>query len=212
MNKKIITVLTILAVLSFGSCAYMNAQVTVGANSAPNATLDVKLDNSPSNSTLAGVIAPNVSRQYLNDKNGDYGSAQTGAIVFVNEVNGSATLKAINVKVVGYYYFDGTLWQPFNNSRRIVSREITDASYTITLADEGQMFITNRTGGVTINFPILTPAEAGFTVMVWNNNPTGNNLYQNADLSPMITAPAIAKSGGGVMLWTGSYWIPISKS
>lgn len=87
-----------------------SAHAQVGVNNEdPAATMDItatKLDNS----TAEGVIAPRLSLTQLASKDGKYLPAQTGCIVYVNDVTGSTTIKTTNVKAVGYYYFDGTVW------------------------------------------------------------------------------------------------------
>ena len=92
----------------------LNAQVTIGASTVPNATLEIVADV-VSPTTPAGVIPPRVDRQFLNGNEGIYGSAQTGAIVYVYSLNGGAISQSVNVSSVGFYYFDGSLWQPLGS-------------------------------------------------------------------------------------------------
>ena len=114
MIKNLIKNLSILAILSFGSGA-LNAQVTVGSNSEPKATLEVIA--TATDSKPAGIIAPRMDRKYLNDNEGKYTSALAGTIIYVNNIlNGSATNQAVNVYSVGYYYFDGTKWIPMRTT------------------------------------------------------------------------------------------------
>ncbi|SHG39184.1 hypothetical protein [Dysgonomonas macrotermitis] len=92
----------------------LKAQVGVNTTN-PVATLDVtawKTDGS----TAEGIIAPRLDRKALNDKESMYGAVQTGAIVYVSNVStGAATGQSVNVSTVGYYYFDGQLWQIFKD-------------------------------------------------------------------------------------------------
>jgi len=85
----------------------MNAQVTIGSGATPQATLDVV----GATGTPAGIVAPRVSRAYLNSS--AHGAAQTGAIVFVGVLDGVASGSATNVIAIGYYFFDGAVWQSF---------------------------------------------------------------------------------------------------
>ncbi|MDR1738584.1 MAG: hypothetical protein LBR66_07215 [Candidatus Symbiothrix sp.] len=90
------------------------AQVTIGSLANPKATLDVvavKTDGT----TAEGIIAPRLDRSALNSKEigGQYTVAQTGAIVYVKDVStGTATGQTVKVTTIGYYYFDGAIWQP----------------------------------------------------------------------------------------------------
>ena len=83
-----------------------SAQVTIGSAVPPRATLDVVA----SEGTPAGIIVPNVSRARLIADT--HSAAQTGAIVFVNAIDGTANPQTINVTEAGFYYFDGTVWLP----------------------------------------------------------------------------------------------------
>ncbi|MGV0979984.1 beta strand repeat-containing protein [Empedobacter falsenii] len=99
-----------LALISITYCA--NAQVGVGTNT-PQSTLDV-VGKPTDTATPDGVIAPRVSVANLDAKNAAYTTAQTGAIVYVNDISAGSTVTATAaVNAVGYYYFDGTKWVKF---------------------------------------------------------------------------------------------------
>ena len=202
MNKtefKVLAMATVMLLL--GNGAYLNAQVTVGANTTPAATLDVVLDN-PSNSTLAGVIAPRVERQYLIDKT--YTSTQEGAIVYVNVLNGTPAGQAVNVTAIGYYYFDGAKWQPFvGGSSRLLVKHWAGLPYLISAADDNYLIVT--TSPTTFTFPALTAEDAGVTVNIYNNAGTMNTY--NGPINSAIAAHA----NGGIFIWTGSIWVALSK-
>ncbi|WP_161531460.1 hypothetical protein [Riemerella anatipestifer] len=84
----------------------------VGINTEqPKVTLDVV--GKPTNiSSLDGITAPRIKGVELKAKT--YTSEQKGAIVYVTEVETSPTGQTANVTNVGYYYFDGSLWQKFS--------------------------------------------------------------------------------------------------
>ena len=89
--------------------------------------------------------------------------------------------------------------------------ESKTSAYTITLADENKLIITESSSGVTITFPNLGAENAGFRVFVYNANPGGAmNIYTFLPSAHMT--PATAGSNGGWLLWTGSIWLPLSKS
>ena len=99
------------------TAAYANAQVGINTND-PKATLDV--NNTTEENLFDGIIAPRLTANELNSKT--YTAEQTGAIIYVtskiistteNPVTASPQL--INVKEIGYYYFDGEVWQTFKD-------------------------------------------------------------------------------------------------
>jgi hypothetical protein len=58
-----------------------------------------------------GVIAPRLTGDQIHAKDDAYGSDQTGAIVYATAKVTTASPKTINITAVGYYYFDGSIWQ-----------------------------------------------------------------------------------------------------
>ena len=101
-----------LSILSLGIISH--AQVGVGTND-PKATLDV-VGKPTDTSTPDGVIAPRIKRTELIAKNTIYTTTQTGAIVYVTDIAGTADAaggKAVDVTAIGYYYFDGAKWVKF---------------------------------------------------------------------------------------------------
>jgi len=205
MKKSVLFLATMMLLLTNG--ALLNAQVTVGANRVPNATLEVVHENG--NATHAGVIAPNVDRSYLNGDH--YTSTQTGAIVYVKTLDGAASGQAKNIKSAGYYYFDGAVWQGFGGSAPLnITSEIT-SSYTVQVTDD-VVLLNITTGGQRLTLP----GEA-------ENTPIGKMIYfsnkgtqdmQLADLSQL-------RNDGyfGVRMWSdctfmyigGNKWISLSS-
>ena len=265
MKKMYFLVLSFLLL----SVASANAQVAIGTTDDPKATLDVVASSSAT--AADGVIPPRVSLAQLFLKNGAYGTAQTGAIVYVNDVDGQPISgKTAAVTAPGYYYFNGAKWQTMATNPRMTladlqsgifaegtivyvtntagtpagaTENVTEkgyysfdgtkwntfgggsaggtermkfesktSAYTIALADENKLIITEgSTGGITITFPDLGTENAGFRVFVFNANPSGAMNTYNFQPSA-YAAPAIAALGGGWVLWTGSKWLPLSKS
>lgn len=76
----------------------------VGINTeTPKATLDV-VGFPADTSKLDGVIAPRITGNLLRLKT--YTAAQNGAIVYVTAADSSPAGQTINVKSIGYYFFD----------------------------------------------------------------------------------------------------------
>ena len=100
--KKITTFLVLFV------CVYVNAQVGIGTT-APNATLDITAINPTGPSTnVDGILIPRVSRQRAQLM----AATPTSTLVYINDVvSGTATGTTINATSVGFYFFNGTLWE-----------------------------------------------------------------------------------------------------
>ncbi|MFC4687416.1 beta strand repeat-containing protein [Epilithonimonas pallida] len=105
MKKHVI----LLGALLVSGIAY--SQVGINTDT-PKATLDVVA--TPADVTKTdGFIAPRLKGSELKAKDALYSTPQTGAIVYVTEalLPAATTTKTVNVTAVGYFYFDGTVWQ-----------------------------------------------------------------------------------------------------
>ena len=122
----------------------------VGINTTdPKSTLDIVA--SPLDLTkIDGVMIPRVKASDLNNKDALYKqttssvAGQTSTIVYVTEAvaGNNAFAKTAKVTSVGYYYFDGTVWQPLDiniykdngtlSSNRIVSQADKTLAFTST--------------------------------------------------------------------------------
>ena len=175
MNKKIITVLAILTIMSLGKGA-IKAQVTVGSNTEPKATLEVVA--TATDSKPAGVIAPRMDRKYLNDNEAKYTVDLTGAIVYINDVsNGTATGQAVKVTVEGYYYFDGTLWQAFGGVPALSVAYKGDIHYTVQPTDDILLF-TTAAATREITLPV-SGVQVGKTIHLADNGYMGLTIINS---------------------------------
>lgn len=207
MRKVLYSMLALL----FASQMNLNAQVTIGANEDPKATLEVI--GQPADPTPAGVIAPRVTVAELNAASSNYGADQTGAIVYVTDAtDAAAATKTGNISAVGYYYFDGSNWQGFGggtggNSTTVQGavKEVNTSSYTVTGND--YLIVTTNTS-TAITFPALTAADAGKTVVVFNKNAdsSANNI-----LGTIAGNPGNNNLRGLTMIWSGSIWVVASQ-
>lgn len=109
MKRKI---LSIGVLLLTGGITY--AQVGINTED-PKATFDVMPTNTGA-TTAEGFIAPRLTRTQIISKDTQYALPQTGTIVYVTDLSGSTTTKTAKITQIGYYYFDGVLWQPFTSS------------------------------------------------------------------------------------------------
>ncbi|WP_160138722.1 hypothetical protein [Chryseobacterium sp. c4a] len=88
----------------------------------PKSTFDIsaKRDlsgNITDNTQLIGLQAPRLTRAELTLNTAAYGSDQQGALVYITDITGGDTNGTrTNITGIGYFYFDGSLWQKINTS------------------------------------------------------------------------------------------------
>ncbi|ANF52793.1 hypothetical protein A0O34_20745 [Chryseobacterium glaciei] len=105
--KKLKLSLLGLALSFFSTETY--AQIGINTES-PKATLDVV--GKPGVATSAdGVIAPRMTGDQLKAKDLVYLAEQTGALVYVTQAVGTASVKTAKVDKPGYYMFNGETWK-----------------------------------------------------------------------------------------------------
>ncbi|UHO40575.1 hypothetical protein H5J24_11810 [Chryseobacterium capnotolerans] len=207
----------------------------VGVNTtSPQATFDI-VGMSTDITKTDGLIAPRLKGSELKTKDGLYSTAQTGAIVYITEALASTgtTAKTANVTTVGYFYFDGTLWQKltygtFTETDGVIGNEVLNAT-----ANGGL----TRAGSGTAASPYtlgLISGTANGQVMTWNGttwNPAAVNLTEvdgvignevlnataNGGLTragsgtaanPYTLGLTSGTANGQVMTWNGTTWSP----
>jgi hypothetical protein len=157
MKKKLT-----LAVCLFGTMAY--AQVgRAGINtSTPKTTLDVngKTDTSGNllSTDLTGLQAPRLTRTELTAKgNTLYGTDQKGALVYITDISGGdAVSQRVNVSAIGYYYFDGALWQKMAGS--IAGADIPVTPKLISVAERSTS-LSQIGGAISWNGSVYNPGN-----------------------------------------------------
>jgi len=110
MKKKVL--LNILLLTS----AIGYSQVGIN-NSDPKTSLDVSakrdaLGAVSDNAQHYGLQAPRLTRAEMTALTASYGADQKGAMIYITDVSGGDNSGTrINMDAVGYYYFDGSVWQ-----------------------------------------------------------------------------------------------------
>lgn len=104
----------------------------VGINTAsPKATMDIsaKRDNSgqiTDNTQTFGLQAPRLTRAELTVNTATYNSDQRGALIYITDVTGGDNAgQRVNITSMGYYYFDGTVWQKLLEATNTIAPAIT---------------------------------------------------------------------------------------
>lgn len=87
------------------------AQVTIGANRQPAATLDVVASAPNTTSVAEGVIVPRLTKEQINAKQAAYTTAQTGAQVYITDYSApSISGYSDQIGCVGFAYWNGAQW------------------------------------------------------------------------------------------------------
>ncbi|KAB1231399.1 hypothetical protein [Chryseobacterium viscerum] len=104
----------------------------VGFNTtSPKTTVDVSAKRDTSgliadNAQTFGLQAPRLTRAELTANTATYSSDQSGALIYITDVTGGDTTgQRINVTAMGYYYFDGAVWQRLTQATNAVSPAIS---------------------------------------------------------------------------------------
>lgn len=143
MHKQMkITLSITTAVLFLGTA--LSAQVGVNTET-PKTTMDVTAKRNSSgvitdNNQLIGLQAPRLTLAELTDNTAVYGTDQKGALVYITDISGGTAVgQRININVIGYYYFDGALWQKVTGS---------GSSADINIYKDDGLLTDNRTVGL----------------------------------------------------------------
>ena len=145
----------------------------VGIKTAtPNASLEVKKSSTTPTTSVDGIIPPNMTKSELANKtSGTYGTAQTGAVVYVSDATPptgtpASSAQVTNIKAAGFYTFDGRIWQP-------ISGAIQKVMGVIVLPKSNIQTFTGPSGTITQN-----------DIIVLDNLPTTYHLGSYIDLDP----------------------------
>ena len=155
----------------------LHAQVGINTET-PKVTMHV-IPSKTDGTTAEGIIAPNLTRAQLISKDAVYGTDQNGAIVYVTTVNGTVSTKTTKITKVGYYYFDGSLWQPFLSTEAVIPTEPWQVQGGTTAASTNAQNI-YQTGSVAIGSN--TAGSYKFQV-TGTSNITGNSRVASSTVT-----------------------------
>ena len=223
MNKTNLKVLAMATVMLLFGCAFMNAQVTVGASTPPNATLDVVATHTDGSSP-EGVIAPRLTLAQLKSADGVYSTDQNGAIVYVTDVIGGTSTKTANITAAGYYYYDAvnSVWKGFGGggiTTNVIVEHLTGNSFAQSVFSAQQTVIVHFGATTsTLTLPDLTSADKGKTVIISNRGSSGViqanlTLLDTSSGSPYTTTlPAnVPINRSRALMWVGNAWIEMAQ-
>lgn len=169
-----------------GLFSTVTAQVGIDTPS-PKASLDVT--GKPTNSSsLDGIIPPRMTGDQLRAKT--YTAAQTGAQVYVTAADTAPAGQTVNVRSIGNYYFDGTVWKYLpgtDNTLPNGTGSLVMINGVVQVAQEMSMRLANDW---TIPVSAVNPAGAGST----NRNPIGQMTVKLIDNYNTFTSTATTNS------------------
>lgn len=170
MRKNVTTLLT---AIFLGMSANIFAQTAgVGIDTTtPNSTLDVHGKLGPTD--IDGLQAPRITRAQLSAKgNTLYGTNQKGALVYITDISaGDNVGPRLNIDSIGYYYFDGVVWQKliynniYNADGTLTStRTVTQNGKDLKFVNQQTTTINNSSGlGIVQDSGIGTRTSMGFS-------------------------------------------------
>ncbi|PXV68141.1 hypothetical protein CLV62_102173 [Dysgonomonas alginatilytica] len=187
MKKKVLFFVCLIA------AATSQAQVGIN-NSDPKASLHVTPQNTDG-TTAEGIIAPNLTRAQLIEKDARYDRDQRGAIVYVSDLSGTITTKTALVTAIGYYFFDDTLWRPFSQPAAVTTANNGLNMNGTTTELGGALTKATTISGTTANtLTISAPSIISGALQISSGTPgsgkvltsdaTGNATWQNVTAAP----------------------------
>jgi trimeric autotransporter adhesin len=197
-----------LAILFFLFSAAALAQVGVGTTT-PEATLDVTA-TSLSGTTVDGLLVPRVSRLRAQTMTG----TPTSTLIYVNDIStGTALGTTVNVTAVGFYFFNGSVWEKLGsgatNAWNVIGNsglsgttnflgttDAVDLAFRRNNAASGKIGATSTSFGVNaLNAGVATNNAAFGTNALALSTGTDNVAFGNGTLA--VTATGFQNTGVG---------------
>lgn len=162
--KKLVVVIMISIISNF-------SYSQIGINTiTPKSTLDVV--GKPTLTTEPdGIKVTNITGNELKAKDASYGVDQNGVMVYVTAIPSPTTSKTIRINEVGYYYFDGSIWQKLAGKNSPI---IGDVKHGFQTTDHnGWILLNGRLASTLTALQIVNATTLGFTT----NLPNATNAY-----------------------------------
>ncbi|HWV69781.1 tail fiber domain-containing protein, partial [Chitinophaga sp.] len=134
---------------------------------------------------ITGLQAPRLTRSQLTDK-GDtlYGADQTGAMIYITDISGGDVLaQRVNITAVGYYYFDGNVWQKISMGNNVAATNWSLAGNTGTTAGTNFIGTADATDFVTKSNGI----EA--SRVIWDADNNATHLAVGTTTAATVSSP-----------------------
>ena len=226
-NSSFCKVAIVLSLLVISGASLLNAQVTVGANTTPSATLDVVAAD-PANATIPeGIIAPRLTGDQIKAKDAIYLAPQNGAVVYATAaVSGTPAGKTRNIVASGYYYYDhpNLVWQGLKKASVTVIKETFDGgaqNYPAASIFSAQttVFIHYGPNQEALVLPNLTATDIGKTVVMVHRGSSGGGWQATLTVIEAITSNPLASQTFSVIIaqgrartamWIGNAWVECS--
>lgn len=204
----------IILILGLVFSQYTFSQVGIN-NTNPKATLDVTA-KTIDGSKPEGIIAPRLTGDQIQAADAQYGTDQSGAILYATTAVTVASTKTAAITAAGYYFFDGSLWQKLSGTGSgsaafsVNMFKKSGASYTALVpADLTSTYntLTFITAAPTIfNLTSLTPADTGKILLICNLS--GSNFTINfTNDEPRLESYTIQQTRGVTFVWATNGWI-----
>ena len=201
----------------------LNAQVGVGTTT-PAATADITALNPTGTSTnVDGLLIPRVERRRARLM----ASVPTSTLIYVNSLNSTQTGQAININAVGFYHFDGSVWQKLtttNNDWALTGNAgtapatnfigTTDAQPLVIRTNNTEKVRINSNGKVGIGEPNPTDGtlEVKGSTIIGNTFTGGNSVAQPGGLTvegrTIIGEDAFFYTIDKLVVYGNTNWIP----
>ncbi|MEN5307344.1 hypothetical protein ABE425_07490 [Chryseobacterium cucumeris] len=199
MRKNLTTFLT--AVLLVTSAGIFAQTAGVGIDTTtPNSTLDV--NGKLGVTDIDGLQAPRLTRAQLSAK-GDalYGANQKGALIYITDISaGNNTGPRVNINAVGYYYFDGTIWQKLiNNFSNLYNADGTlTSTRTVTQNGKDLKFVNQQTTTInnSVGLGIVQDSGTGTRSSMGFSNGGNYSLFIYCDTNSESQISATGNSTG----------------
>ncbi|WP_294283245.1 hypothetical protein [uncultured Chryseobacterium sp.] len=169
----------------------------VGINTqTPGATMEIAARNNNGTSP-EGLIPPRLTGNQIQSADLQYGTGQTGAVIYATAAVTTTSPKTTNISAPGYYYFDGNVWQKLgrtytaNNGVSLTGNEVRLGGPLLqatTITNSGNVL--NITGSAS-----TTTFDASGNVGIGVASPS-----QLLDVNGTARLRTIPSNGGTVML------------